>query len=319
MRDPAAASSRAPKKTVLSAIFCVAQGKARRMEAAGRGEIRVMYRVINCDAHTERLAQFRRRARRAGLPPVPRQKCVNGKRLTRERLCGMVRRGVLAPRAAITPVEAAIGLSHRRCWRALARSRRATHLVVFEDDCRVRRDFVARLRALLGAGLGFDLLLLYNGNWQGTRGQREKVATVRGMEVWREGAPAFNAGAACYCVSRSYAQRLLRRQLPMREAVDQFMGGPRVASRRRLTVDTVPDRRLATRCYTTSPLLWVPCPYEGGDQSTQDYKAQTVRDHRCLAAGGCVEGWCQKKIARSKDRDGRAAQQEGGLCERERR
>ena len=239
-----------------------------------------MYRVINCDAHTDRLRQFRRRARASGLPEVPRQKCVNGKSWTRGRLCRMVRAGALHPRADLTPVEAAICLSHRRCWRALARSRSATHLLVLEDDCRLRPDFAERLRALAGARLGFDILLLYNGNWNRTRGRRKKVAAVGDMAVWRETVP-YNAGAACYCISKDFARELLREQLPLREAVDQFIGGRRVRSRRHLTVDTVPDRRLADTCYTISPLLWVPCPYVGGTQSTQDYEADTIRQVRC--------------------------------------
>ena len=238
---------------------------------------RVMQRVINCAEHTSRLSQFRRRAARAGLDRVHRQACVDGRRLSGEGLCRLVRRGVVSPHASLTPVETAICLSHRRCWRALAKSRSATHMLVFEDDCRVRPDFLSRFRALLGSGLDFDILLLYNGNWQQTRGLRERVGRVGDMTVWRETVP-YVSGAACYCVTRAFARELLRRQLPLRMAVDQFMGAVRVKGFRHLTVDTVPDRRLSDRCYTISPLLWVPCPYEGSQQSTQDYGAQTARD-----------------------------------------
>jgi GR25 family glycosyltransferase involved in LPS biosynthesis len=243
----------------------------------------VMYRVINCDQHQERLRQFQQRAKRAGLPQIARQPCVNGKAFTRPILCRMVKQGTVAPRAELTPIEVAICLSHRKCWQAFLRSK-AQHLVVFEDDTKLKRNFSRLLPALLAQP--FDVLWMYNGNWESTRSKRRRMGSVQGLTLYRETVP-YTAGAVAYCLRRDFAQELLRQQLPLRHPVDYFMGRVQLRKRLHLSLDTVPDKRGSSTCYTISPVLWTNCPYEGSAaHSTQDYAAQTIKDKRCPPRGG---------------------------------
>ena len=243
----------------------------------------VMYRVINCDQHHSRLRQFQKRAKRAGMPHITRQPCVNGKAFTRSTLCRMVQQGTVSRQAELTPIEVAICLSHRRCWQAFLRSK-AEHLVVFEDDTRIKRNLGQLLPALLAQP--FDVLWMYNGNWENTRTKRRRMGSVQGLALYREMVP-YTAGAVAYCLRRDFAQELLRQQLPLRHAVDYFMGRVQLRKRLHLSLDTIPDKRGSSRCYTISPVLWTNCPYEGSAaHSTQNYAATTVKQKRCPPQAG---------------------------------
>ncbi len=268
----------------------------------------VMYRVINCDQHRSRLQQFQKRAKRAGMPHITRQPCVNGKAFTRSTLCRMVQQGTVSRQAELTPIEVAICLSHRRCWQAFLRSK-AEHLVVFEDDTRIKRNLGQLLPALLAQP--FDVLWMYNGNWENTRTKRRRMGSVQGLALYREMVP-YTAGAVAYCLRRDFAQELLRQQLPLRHAVDYFMGRVQLRKRVHLSLDTIPDKRSSSRCYTISPVLWTNCPYEGSAaHSTQNYADKTVKQKRCppRAGGGEIldtnnpewKEWYDQTFSNEKD------------------
>ena len=101
----------------------------------------ILYRVINCKIHKKRLETFEKLAKKAGLGKVPRVACVNGKKYTETKLCKMIEDRIISPKADLTPIEIAICLSHEKCWKQLIKSKHAKYMVIFEDDCRLKKNF----------------------------------------------------------------------------------------------------------------------------------------------------------------------------------
>lgn len=264
----------------------------------------MLYRVINCARHADRMAQFAKHARAAGLQ-VPRVECVDGSAFDERSICRMRAQGVLSPNAdpSLSPVHVAIFLSHVTCWRALLRSK-SEHMCVFEDDARVHPHFAACLAAIMAreSELRFDVLHLVNGNWARTKRHQERVATVRcpapeeaatasrsqggerraasprTLRVLRETVP-YNAGAGCYVIHRDFAAFLLRRAFPIAEEVDLFVGLRCLPElRRHLTLETYADE---DGCWTRSPLLDVDCPYEDDTTTRTNHSSIRTNEARC--------------------------------------
>jgi len=245
--------------------------------------MKVQWRVINCDEHENRIAQFREKATKAGLPHVVRVKCTDGKKLTNKNLCDMISNGLLNPNADLVPTEVAISLSHVKCWMQLLKSD-AEHMVVFEDDCNVYKRFMKKFDAVMNSGLVFDILWLYNGNWGMTKHAHTKVAIVDEVPIYRENV-AYVASTSCYVLSRKWAQHLVDRVFPIKYAIDVFMGQVKVKSAKHYTVSNRRRKNASFDCFTISPFLYCACP--SNSTSTQQYSAETVKARKKLLMSAC--------------------------------
>lgn len=232
-----------------------------------------LFRVISCDQHVERRERFYASAAAAHLPKVTLQRGVDGRAMMPKHVSAMVRRGVIHKRATLTTIEVAISLSHRKCWQALVRSK-ASHMVVFEDDCTLSPDFHTQLLSILADGPRFDILHLVNGNWNQTRTWRERVGRVNALTIYRETLPHI-PGTGCYVIHRDFAQVLLSLQLPIRYAVDGFIGYTRVKRHKHFTLETTKGE---DGLYTISPVVEVYPAIIGSEWSTQRYDDAKVAE-----------------------------------------
>lgn len=238
---------------------------------------KILYRVINCKVHKKRLENFRQKAENAGIPHVTRVSCVNGKKFTTRKLCEMVKKGLLKYNSELTPIEVSICLSHAKCWKQLLKSRSADYMVVFEDDCKPYVSFMKKFNEIMEADLDFDILWLYNGNWNRTKNGYEKITTVGKIPIYRETKP-YCASGSCYVISKKWAKILYKSMFPIYEAVDNFMGEKRIKTAKHYTVENKKRKDATFDCFTISPLLYVPCPDEGN--TTQDFKTMVVKERK---------------------------------------
>jgi len=238
----------------------------------------ILYRVINCAIHKKRLETFEKLAGKAGLGKVPRVACINGKKYTEKKLCKMIEDKIVSPKADLTPIEIAIALSHKKCWKQLIKSKYAKYMVVFEDDCRLNKNFSEKLNELMNADLGFDILYLFNGNWMRSLSRRKKVAKVGDLKVYKE-TVEYNPSGSCYVISKKWARELTNKICPIKIPVDIFIGSVRVKSAKHYTLNNTHAKNDPPECWTVSPLLNVPCG--GGDESTQDYEAKKIKKIKC--------------------------------------
>ena len=236
--------------------------------------------MINCDMHTERLEKFKKYAKKAGLNAC-RVPCILGKKITKEEFCKMIDDKVVSKKANMTPVQVSINMSHFNCWQNLVNSC-MDYALICEDDMEVKSDFISNINLILDSldkeGISFSILHLWNGNWMKTISNMEKVLKVTdNIKIMKETVP-YNAGAVCYIISRKYAEHLIKKFFPIREAQDLLMGSF-IKEGNHLTLKMKLNKK--TGCYD-SPLLNMPC---GGDwgtgKTTQDYNAPTIDEYVC--------------------------------------
>lgn len=234
--------------------------------------MKILWRVINCAVHKERLKKFREKAKKANLPHVTRVSCINGKKFTDNKFCKMIRNGTLKYDANLTPTEVAICLSHAKCWKQLIDSN-AEYMVIFEDDCRPYVSFMEKFNKIMDANLDFDILWLYNGNWARTKTHYKKVANVGDIPIFRETKPYCASGSA-YVLTKKWAKVLYKKMFPIVDPVDNFMGETRLKSGKHYTVENKKRKDASFDCFTISPFMYVPCPGEGN--TTQGYYSKTI-------------------------------------------
>tara|TARA_B100000963_G_scaffold335938_1_gene330550 strand:+ start:2037 stop:2639 length:603 start_codon:yes stop_codon:yes gene_type:complete len=196
--------------------------------------------------------------------------------------------------ADLNPIEIAIAWSHRKCWEELIKST-STYMVVCEDDAVLRSArFEPFLSALLQAqhaqhaqqtqrgqnDFRFDIFYFVNGNWDKTKSRAKYLGTLNKVKIFKENSEYYNAGLACYCIHRDFANILCERQFPMKEAVDNFIGATLPRRKRHLFAETSKDR---LSCYTRSAVASMNCPLEGSKLSTQDRTRSSIKDRqRCI-------------------------------------
>jgi lipopolysaccharide cholinephosphotransferase len=257
---------------------------SRGCEARLSGKVMPVY-VINCDIHQKRIKKFREYAKAARLPAC-REVCVNGKAFDKDMICQMVKSKLLDRKVDMTPIEVSICYSHLNVWQRFVDSCKDYALVI-EDDAEVHKDFKKMLnktlKALHDKGKKFDILYLWNGNWADSLEATKKVLKVDDkITVLRE-TTAFNAGAVSYVLTKGFAKTLLRNAYPIDHPIDVYMGEEGVArGKRALTIEMSYDSKKA--CYL-SPFFrgteWICGGEEGTGNTTQDYKAKTVKGMRC--------------------------------------
>ena len=262
---------------------CLASA-SRGCEARLAGKAMPVY-VINCDIHQKRIKKFKKYAKAAGLPAC-REVCVNGKAFDKDMICQMVKSKLLNKKADMTPIEVSICYSHLNVWQRFVDSCKDYALVI-EDDAEVHKDFKKMLnktlKALHDKGKKFDILYLWNGNWADTLEDTKKVLKVDDkITVLRE-TEEFNAGAVSYVLTKGFAKTLLRNAYPIDHSIDIYMGEEGVArGKRSFTIEMTYDQK--KECYL-SPFFrgtkWICGGDEGTGNTTQDYKAKTVKGMRC--------------------------------------
>lgn len=236
--------------------------------------------MINCDMHTERLEKFKKYAKKAGLNAC-RIPCILGKKITTEEFCRMIDDKVVSKKANMTPVEVSINMSHFNCLQHLVNSC-MDYALICEDDIEVKSDFISNVNLILDSldkeGVSFSILHLWNGNWMKTISNMEKVLKITDkIQIMKETVP-YNAGAVCYIISRKYAEHLIKKFFPIREAQDLLMGSF-IKEGNHLTLKMKKNKK--TGCYD-SPLLNMPCGGEWGTgKTTQDYEAPTIDKYVC--------------------------------------
>jgi GR25 family glycosyltransferase involved in LPS biosynthesis len=230
--------------------------------------------VINCKMHRERYNKFKKFARAAKVKAC-RIPCVLGKKFSDQDLCDMVEDNVLSY-TYMTRVEVSINMSHYNAWQKLINSCNK-YAIILEDDIELKPDFVERVNRIMKEvekkGIDFSLFHLWNGNWAGTAKHRKNVMKIDDLTVQQE-TREYNAGAAAYIISKSYAKWLHNHFFPIDMPQDILMGSF-VKHGKHLTLKMKWDRK--EYCYK-SPLLDMPCGGEGGTggQTTQTYNAPTV-------------------------------------------
>jgi GR25 family glycosyltransferase involved in LPS biosynthesis len=239
--------------------------------------MKILYRVINCEKDKTRLEKFMKKAKAANIPRVKRVACVNGKKLTDANFSKMIIDKKLKHNAKLTSTEVAICLSHVKCWKDLLNSK-SDYMVVFEDDCRPYVTFMEKFNKIMEAGLDFDILWLYNGNWEKTKSGYKKVAEIDNIPIFKE-TREYNASCSSYVITRGWAKILYDKIFPIYTAVDTFMGEIRVKSGKHYTVENQRRKNDPPECFTKSPLMYVSCP--GEENTTQLYNDKTI-DNRDL-------------------------------------
>jgi GR25 family glycosyltransferase involved in LPS biosynthesis len=238
--------------------------------------MKILYRVINCKKDKIRLEKFMDKAAKSNIPNVKKVSCINGKKLTDADFSKMIKDKKLKHNAELTPTEIAICLSHAKCWKELLNSS-SDYMVVFEDDCRPYVTFMKKFNQIMEAGLDFDILWLYNGNWMKTKSSYKKVTTIDNITIFRE-TKDYNPSCSAYVITKKWAKVLYDKMFPIHTPVDNFMGEVRVKTAKHYTVENHRKKNDPPECFTKSPLMYVPCPGEGN--TTQGYDDKTINKRR---------------------------------------
>ena len=175
--------------------------------------------LINLDRSPDRLAFFEQQAASSGIV-FERMPAIDGEALSREELAASVsRRPVFQP---VNPGEAALFLTHRKCWQAFMDSN-APFAAIFEDDAVLAPragEILARLQSLSPE---VDVVKLETT-------LRGVVLTEKQLEITPPSGlhelHSWHGGTAAYAVSRAGAQKLLRQTLPISDPVDQVIFNP---------------------------------------------------------------------------------------------
>jgi len=233
--------------------------------------------VINCKMHEERMRKFTEYADKAGLE-FQRVSCVLGKTFTKNQVCEMIESGVVSKNTDMNNVQISINMSHYNCWQLLINSC-AEYAIVFEDDVKVKSNFVKSVNKIMHElkkrEISFSILHLWNGNWQKTKSKQKPILTDK-FEILQE-TIEYNAGAAAYIISATYARYLMDHFFPIKMPQDNLMG-KYVKKGNHLTLKMFHDKK--KDCYI-SPVLDMPCGGEGGTgKTTQTYNAPTI-DSKC--------------------------------------
>ena len=287
MRKPAKPTEIRDRKCVEYCIAKVASpvkwkvAKSSRKECYNNFNKKMGAYVINCDMHTERMEKFKKYSKKAGLKAC-RVPCILGKKFTKEELCRMIDDGVLDKGADMTPVEISINMSHFNCWQHLVNSS-MDYALVCEDDIEVKADFIDNVNLIFDAleeeSIDFSILHLWNGNWAKTISKMEKVLKVSDDLLVLKETVKYNAGAACYIISKKYVKHLMKFFFPIEIAQDALMGWyPEIGNHLSLKMKW----NVKKDCFI-SPILNMPCGGDGGTGKTtqQNQDTPTIGTYVC--------------------------------------
>jgi GR25 family glycosyltransferase involved in LPS biosynthesis len=236
--------------------------------------------VINCKSHKERLETFYKYAKKTGLR-VNKEICVNGKAYTDDILLDMVNKGIVSPKADITPIEVAICLSHYNCWNRFLSSCNK-YCLVLEDDAKLKINFLEKTEKIIDGlaeqNIDWGILILHPGNWMRTKSKLKNVTTIDGIQIKQETVPHNPSGTA-YILTRPFAKKLVENMLPIKLPLDIYIGDniPKFKKnipRKMKHLSLVPQKE-KNGCWK-GKLLNVICGGTEG-QTTQDYDAPSIK------------------------------------------
>jgi len=233
--------------------------------------------VINCNIHKKRLEKFNKYCDKANLN-FCREICVNGKKYNNNTILKMYNEKIIK-KTDLTPIEVAIVISHINCWLKILDSG-CDYGMVCEDDAEVRVDFKKNvnivLKKLHEAHKNFDMLYLWNGNWNKTKSKLTQVLRVNDKINIKKENESFTAGTVCYIITSKFIKKVLSEIIPIRVPVDVGLG-EYAKKYKCYTVEMKYNK--SKNCYV-SPFfrtgLWVCGGDWGTGQTTQDHKALTV-------------------------------------------
>ena len=236
---------------------------------------------INCEVHKDRRNKFLKYLKKAKGVKSRREPCVNGREITNNIACQMVKYGFVDKKADVTPIEIAIFLSHYNIWIKLLNSD-MDYSLVFEDDSEIHPGFKEMLdKTLRKLGGNFDVLFLWNGNWADTAKYGKNVLKVDDkISIFRE-TKSFTPGTVSYLITRKHAKKLVQNSFPIDNSVDVYMG--EFFKEKSMSVKMTHNKEKG--CYL-SPFFtgedWV-CGGEWGtgDTTTQNYDADKVYQIKC--------------------------------------
>ena len=183
--------------------------------------------IINCDIHKNRLDKFKKSAKNAKLK-FCKESCVNGKKFTDDIIYKMyTHKPQIVKKADITPIEISITMSHLNAWIKILESG-SEYGMVMEDDVILRKSFKKNvdltLRKLEENKKEFDILFLWNGNWNNTKSFMKKILKINDKITIKQEMEAFTSGTVCYIITRKFIKKLLKNILTIKYPVDMYLG-----------------------------------------------------------------------------------------------
>lgn len=183
--------------------------------------------IINCAIHKMRLKKFKESAKNAELK-FCRESCVNGKKFTDNIIYKMyTHKPQIIKKADITPIEVSITMSHLNAWIKILESG-SEYGMVMEDDVILRKSFKKNvdltLRKLKENKNNFDVLFLWNGNWNNTKSFMKKILKINDKIIIKQEMKGFTSGMQCYIIKRNFIKKILKNILPIKYPVDIYLG-----------------------------------------------------------------------------------------------
>ncbi len=182
--------------------------------------------VINCKEHKDRLNKFDKNAQKIGLDYY-RLKCIYGKKFTDKQIYTMYKKNLIKKTDWINIIEISVSLSHVNAWLKILNSN-YEYGMICEDDIQFKRDFKKHVNLILNElqanNKNFDILYLWNGNWNNTKYALKTVHKINKDLVIKRETEKFNAGTVSYIISKKAIKKLLEKIFPISDPIDIFIG-----------------------------------------------------------------------------------------------
>ena len=221
--------------------------------------------------------------------------CQDANALTPTYICKLYKDRKLSRHSSLVPTQIAISMSHAKVWERLVQSDN-DYALIFEDDARPLGGFVQNLNAifkyiLITRCVRFDILWLWNGDYEGTSKHLKRFGIVNDIHILEEKKSSYTAGAAAYVIHRNYAKRLLDNFFPIEHPIDVYAGmrSKYGVTKRHFTLKMkVYD---INKGCIQSDLVKLGCggfyewegkPAGGQGRSTQNYNAEKVNMYPCF-------------------------------------
>ena len=236
--------------------------------------------LINCSIHKKRLEKFKKYSEKAKVR-FCRINCVNGKKFNNSIIYKMYNHNPkIIKKSDLTPIEVSIFISHINCWTKILSSS-YDYGIVCEDDAEMRVDFKKNVNLVLNKlttnNIHFDILFLWNGNWNKTKSTLKQVLKINNKINIKQETQNFTPGTVCYIINKQFIKTILNNALPINMPVDIFLGT--YYKKNMLTVEMKYNK--SKDCYM-SPFFRTGAWVCGGEYSTgnttQNYDAPNIKN-----------------------------------------
>tara|TARA_B110000902_G_scaffold261565_1_gene336581 strand:+ start:352 stop:1197 length:846 start_codon:yes stop_codon:yes gene_type:complete len=237
--------------------------------------------VINCAIHKERLNKFKKYSKKAKVD-FCRINCVNGKKLNNDLIYKMYNHNPpIITQNDLTPIELSIYISHINTWLQILKSP-YDYGIICEDDAEMRVNFKKDLNLVLEKldenKIKFDILFLWNGNWNNTKSFLEQILKInKNINIKRE-TENFTAGTVCYIITKKFIRKILNKCLPIKTPIDVFLGN----YYNKANILTIEMKKNKIKDCYISPFFrtgnWVCGGEWGAGNTTQIYEVPKIRE-----------------------------------------